>query len=176
MKALISSLRTVFASTSYRIVGVVSALILFAVNLFALSTPVGNGAFASSALHYVNATVIFRSVLMAILLGILTPFSVYLLRQRAGAHLGASSAGLLCSGIFCLLGPLCCGAITLVVGWLAALTPATASLGTHLYTFLGSHESLFFYLSVLLLAYALYMNSRKIASLVNHGCPTSSPA
>ncbi|MDE2156625.1 MAG: hypothetical protein KGJ32_12135 [Xanthomonadaceae bacterium] len=167
MKVFVFALRSVFRSTGYRVVGVASFLVFFAVNMVALSTPVADEAFATGLLRYLDATVILRSALMAGLLGILTPFTIHLLRQRAKAHLAASSAGLLCSGVFCLLGPLCCGAISLILGWLAGLLPATAGYASHVYAFLGEHQSLFFYVSVALLGYALYTNSRQVTTMAS---------
>lgn len=173
MKILISAFRSVFRSANYRLIGLGSFLAFFVINLVALSTPIADGAFAAELMRNVDVMVILRSVLMAILLGILTPLTVYLLRQRARAHLGASSVGLICSGVCCLAGPLCCGAISLVLGWLAGLIPATAAYEGHVFAFLGNHESLFFYTSVAFLGYALYMNSRKVSVITNSGCVSS---
>lgn len=165
MTNIISALRQVFGLPRYRLIGIASFMVFFAINLVALSTPIADEAFTAAFLRAVTATVILKSLFMSALLGVLTPFTVYLLRQRARAHLGASSAGLLCSGVFCLLGPLCCGAISIIIGWIAGLLPATAAYESRVYAFLGRYEALFFYISVVLFVYALYMNSRKIAGI-----------
>lgn len=164
MKAIILALRYVFVSRNYQIIGIASFIIFFVVNLFALSTPLTDGAFSAVLLREMDVMVILRSLLMAVLLGLLTPFTVYLLRQRAKAHLGASSVGLVCSGVCCMLGPFCCGAISIVLGWLASLIPATAAYESHVFSFLGVYEAMFFYISVILLVYSLYMNCRRIAA------------
>lgn len=169
MNVFFIALRSLFRSTVYRIVGVASVLVFFAVNLVALSTSVADEPFTAGLLSYMDTTVILRSVLMAALLGVLTPFTVYLLRQRAKARLRASSAGLLCSGVCCLLGPFCCGAISLILGLIAGLLPAVAGYTSDVYTFLGNHQALFFYISVALLVYSLYMNSRQISTIAG-GC------
>lgn len=167
MKTFISASRAVFQARNYCIIGIGAFLVFFLVNLITFSTPVADESFRAGLLHYADTTIVLRSVLLAALLGILTPFTVYLLRQRTKAHLGASSVGLICSGACCLLGPLCCGAISLLIGWLAGLIPATAAYETRVYAFLGNYESLFFYTSIALLGYALYMNGRKIAAIAN---------
>lgn len=164
MKAITLALRHVFGSRNYQLIGMASFIIFFVVNLFTLSTPLTDGAFTAVLFRAMGVTLILRSVLMAILLGLLMPFTVYLLRQRAKAHLGASSVGLVCSGVCCLTGPLCCGAISIMLGWLASLIPAAAAFESHVFSFLGVHEALFFYVSVILLVYALYMNCRRIAA------------
>ncbi len=159
--------RLVFGLPLYRIIGFASFLVFFTINLIALSTPVADVGWTAGLLSDLNLTVILRSLVLATLLGVLTPFTVYLLRQRAKAHLGASSMGIVCSGFLCLLGPLCCGAVSIVLGGLAGLLPATAAYESHVYAFLGHYEGFFFYLSIVLLGYALYMNSRHIAAMTD---------
>lgn len=168
MKTLILALQTVFQSSSYLAIGVGSFLVFLTINIVTFSSPFADGPFMAGLLQDMSAMVMLKAVIIAVLLGLLTPVTVYLLRQRTKAHLGASTTGLVCSGVCCLAGPLCCGALYLILGWIAGLIPAAAGATAHIYIFLGIHEDLFFYISVALLAYALYMNSRKITAGRRH--------
>lgn len=168
MKTLILALRSVFQSPGYRAIGAGSFLVFLAINIVTLSSPFADAQLPTSLLQDINVTVILKSALLAVLLGLLTPITVYLLRQRMKAHLAVSTTGLLCSGVCCLAGPLCCGALYLFLSWFAGLIPAAAGVTAHIYTFLGTYEDPFYYISIALLAYALYTNTRKIAAGQRH--------
>lgn len=162
VNTLLSALRIVLSPARYRAIGLFSFVFFSLVNLLFSSTPFTG---AAGLFGVLDVQTLARGLLMGAMLGLLAPFTVYLLRQHAKAQLGTTSVGLVCSGVACMLGPLCCGILSILLGWVAGLLPATAAFASGLFAALSRHETLLFYLSVLLLAYSLYRNAQRIVAM-----------
>ncbi|MHB8424017.1 MAG: hypothetical protein ACYDB9_02530 [Gammaproteobacteria bacterium] len=162
MRAFLQALRTVFASRIYWIMGAAGFLVFLVVYLMTLPATFTGGRVGFVALRFVNTELVLWSVLMAALLGLLMPFTFYLLRRGYRARTGAAAGGVIVGLVTPLL--CCTPVIPIVFSFLAGLFPALAgSAGGVAQGFLATHETLFFSVATLLLIYALYRDARKIA-------------
>jgi len=126
MKNLLPAIREVFASCAAWIVGIVSFVVFLAIYLMTLPATFTGGMVGFSALAFVTPELVGWSVLMAALLGVLMPMTVYLLRRGYKARGGAGTAagGLVISLVTPLL---CCSPVLpIAFSFLAGFIPALA--------------------------------------------------
>ncbi|MDE2343004.1 MAG: hypothetical protein KGL63_06365 [Betaproteobacteria bacterium] len=163
MKNLLPAFREVFASPSAWITGVVSFFAFLAIYLMTLPATFTGGVIGLGALAFLTPELIGWSVLMAALLSMLMPMTVYLLRRGYKAHGGAGTAagGLAISLITPLL---CCSPILpILFSFLAGFIPALAGgAGGAVQGFLATHEWLFFAIATAILVFALYKNAKEV--------------
>jgi len=162
VKTILQALRAVFTSRSYWIIGVASFLGFLALYLITLPATFTGGRIGIIALRFVNVELLIWSVLMAGLLAVLMPFTIYLLRRGYKARTGTAAGGLIVGIVTPLL--CCTPVIPIVFSFVAGVFPVLAgSAGGIVQGFLATHETLFFSAATTLLVYALFQNTRKIS-------------
>ena len=163
MKNLLPAAREVFASRAAWIIGIVSFVVFLAIYLMTLPATFTGGVLGFKALAFVTPELVGWSVLMAALLGVLMPMTVYLLRRGYKARGGAGTAagGLVISLVTPLL---CCSPILpIAFSFLAGFIPALAGgAGGAVQGFLATHEWLFFTVATAILVFALYKNAKEV--------------
>jgi hypothetical protein len=163
MKNLFAAIREVFAARVAWIIAIVSFIVFLVIYLVTLPATFTGGVIGFKALAFVTPELIGWSVLMAGLLGVLMPMTVYLLRRGYKARGGAGTAagGLIISLVTPLL---CCSPILpILFSFLAGFLPALAGgAGGAVQGFLATHEWLFFSVATLILALALYKNAKEV--------------
>lgn len=163
MKNLLPAAREVFASRTAWIIGIVSFVVFLAIYLMTLPATFTGGVAGLKALGFVTPELAAWSVLMAALLGVLMPMTVYLLRRgyKARGGAGAAAGGLVISLITPLL---CCSPVLpILFSFLAGFIPALAgAAGGTVQGFLATHEWLFFTVATVILVFALYQNAKQV--------------
>ena len=149
MKNLLPAVREVFSSRVAWIVGIVSFVVFLFIYLMTLPATFTGGVVGPRAFAFVTPGLIAWSVLMAALLGVLMPMTVYLLRRGYKARGGAGTAagGLVISLVTPLL---CCSPVLpIAFSFLAGFLPALAGgAGGAVQGFLATHEWLFFTVAI----------------------------
>ncbi len=163
MKNLLPAAREVFSSRASWIIGIVSFVVFLVIYLMTLPATFTGGVIGFKALAFVTPELIGWSLLMAGLLGVLMPMTVYLLRRGYKARGGAGTAagGLIISLVTPLL---CCSPILpILFSFLAGFLPALAGgAGGAVQGFLATHEWLFFTVATVILVFALYQNAKEV--------------
>ncbi len=163
MKNLLPAVREVFSSRVAWIIGIVSFAVFLVIYLMTLPATFTGGVVGFRAFAFVTPELAGWSVLMAALLGVLMPMTVYLLRRGYKARGGAGTAtgGLVISLVTPLL---CCSPILpIVFSFLAGFIPALAGgAGGAVQGFLATHEWLFFTVATAILVFALYQNAKEV--------------
>ncbi len=163
MKNLLPAAREVFSSRAAWIIGSVSFVVFLAIYLMTLPATFTGGLIGFKALAFVTPELIGWSVLMAGLLGVLMPMTIYLLRRgyRARGGAGTAAGGLIISLVTPLL---CCSPILpILFSFLAGFAPALAGgAGGAVQGFLATHEWLFFTAATAILVFALYQNAKEV--------------
>ncbi len=163
MKNLLPAAREVFSSRAAWVIGSVSFVVFLAIYLMTLPATFTGGVIGFKALGFVTPELIGWSVLMAALLGVLMPMTIYLLRRgyRARGGAGTAAGGLIISLVTPLL---CCSPILpILFSFLAGFLPALAGgAGGAVQGFLATHEWLFFTVATAILVFALYQNAREV--------------
>lgn len=163
MKNLLPAVREVFSSRVAWIVGIVSFVVFLFIYLMTLPATFTGGVVGPRAFAFVTPGLIAWSVLMAALLGVLMPMTVYLLRRGYKARGGAGTAagGLVISLVTPLL---CCSPVLpIAFSFLAGFLPALAGgAGGAVQGFLATHEWLFFTVATAILVFALYKNAKEV--------------
>jgi hypothetical protein len=163
MKDLRLAFCEVFASPSAWIIGVVSFFSFLAIYLMTLPATFTGGAIGLIALRFLTPELVGWAVLMAALLSLVMPMTIYLLRRgyksRGGA--GIAAGGLAISLITPLL---CCSPILpILFSFLAGFLPVLAGgAGGAVQGFLATHEWLFFTVATSILMFALYKNVKEV--------------
>ena len=156
-----AALREVFAGTRYRWLALASFAAFLAVYLLTLPATFTGGHVGPAALRYLTTQLLLWSLVMAALMGLLVPFTVYLVRRGQKAHSGAAAGGLALGLVTPLL--CCTPAIPLVFSVAAAAVPAAgAGAGGLVQGFLATHEWLFFGVASALMALALTLDVREV--------------
>lgn len=159
-----AALREVFAAARYRWLALASFAAFLAAYLLTLPATFTGGHIGPAALRYLTPGLLLWSLAMAALMGLLVPFTVYLVRRGQKAHSGAAAGGLalgLAAPLLC-----CTPAIPLVFSVAAATVPAAgagAGAGGLVQGFLATHEWLFFSVASALMALALSLDAREVA-------------
>ena len=168
MKTLGLALREVFASKRSWVVGVLSFGVFLIMYLITLPATFTGGRIGLQALAFVTPQLVGWSVLLAILLVLLVPITIYLLQRgyRTRGGVGGATGGLVISLVTPLL---CCSpilpiAFSFLAGWIPLLAGGA---GGAFQGFLATHEWLFFGISALILLGALFWNAREV---VKGGC------
>lgn len=163
MKNLGLALREVFASKGSWVIGVLSFVIFLFIYLITLPATFTGGRIGLQALAFATPQLVGWSVLLAILLGLLVPMTVYLLRRgyRMRGAVGGATGGLVISLVTPLL---CCSpilpiAFSFLAGWIPLLAGGA---GGAFQGFLATHEWLFFAISALILLGSLFWNAREV--------------
>lgn len=163
IKNVLLASRTVFASPASWVVGAASFLVFLFIYLVTLPATFTGGAIGFGALAFLTRELAGWSALMAAILGLLMPMTVYLLRrgQKARAGTGTAAGGLIISLITPLL---CCSpvlpiAFSVVAGFVPALAGGA---GGHVQGFLATHEWLFFGVATVILLLALLKNASEV--------------
>lgn len=163
MNNLFPALREVFSSPAAWIIGIVSFVVFLAIYLMTLPATFTGGVIGFKAFAFVTPELIGWSILMAALLSVLMPMTMYLLRRGYKAHGGAGTAagGLIISLVTPLL---CCSPVLpILFSFLAGFIPALAGgAGGVVQGFLATHEWLFFTVATAILVFALYKNASEV--------------
>lgn len=162
MPAAAEALREVFAASRYRWLALASFAVFLGVYLLTLPATFTGGDVGFTALHYLTFDLLAWSLVMSALMGLLVPFTVYLVRRGQKAHSGAAAGGLaigLATPLLC-----CTPAIPLVFSLTAAAVPAAGvRAGGLVQGFLATHEWLFFTVASALMVLALALDAREVA-------------
>ncbi|TAN05812.1 MAG: hypothetical protein EPN38_10240 [Rhodanobacteraceae bacterium] len=166
MKNLPAAFREVFASPASWWVGAISFLVFLFIYLVTLPATFTGGAIGLGALRFLTPELLAWSLLMAAILALLMPMTVYLLRRGYKAHAakGAAAGGV--GAVIALVTPLLCCSPVLPVAFsvLAGFIPALAGgAGGQVQGFLATHEWLFFSIATLILLAALLKNASEVA-------------
>lgn len=155
-------LQTVYAHNRYRMISAVTfpvALLLYLMTLPAMFT---GGVIGLVGFRHLTPELIGVALVMAILLTLIIPFSLYLLAQGFKASSGAATSGVVVG----LLAPmLCCTPlIPILLGLIATAFPFASGLPPgRVQGFIATHETDFFLSAIALLLIALYQNAKRIA-------------
>jgi hypothetical protein len=166
MKNILLAFRTVFASLASWGVGAISFLVFLFIYLVTLPATFTGGAIGLSALRFLTPELLGWSLLMAAILGLLAPMTVYLLRRGYKAHAGKGAAAGGAGAVIALVTPLlCCSpvlpiAFSVVAGFIPALAGGA---GGRVQGFLATHEWLFFSIATAILLAALFKNASEVA-------------
>lgn len=166
IRNILPAFRTVFASPASWAVGAVSFLVFLFIYLVTLPATFTGGAVGLGALRFSTPELLAWSLLMAAILGLLMPMTVYLLRcgYKAHAAKGAATGGV--GAVIALVTPLlCCSpalpiAFSVIAGFIPALAGGT---GGRVQGFLATHEWLFFSFATVILLAALLRNASEVA-------------
>lgn len=153
--------RLVFSARSYRALGIGSTGLFLIVYLMTLPSAFTGGRVGFIAFQFLNWELTVIATLMALLMGLLLPFMVFLFRQGQKASKAAASGGVI-AGIVTPI--LCCSPLLpLALSFVASFSPSLiGAFGWKIQGFIATHQTELYAGAILLLGLAIYQNARVI--------------
>lgn len=140
--------------------GAVSFLLTLTLYLFILPATFTGGQVGLVSLQFLTLRLAALALIMAALLALIMPFSIFLIRRGQKARTATTASGILVGIITPLL---CCSPILpITLGFVGGLFPLLGDAGGGIQGFIATHETEFFAAAILLLIYTLYQNAKKI--------------
>lgn len=154
------ALRLVFGRPGYRILAVLSFVVLLAFYLMLLPASDTGGAIGPVALPFLTARDVILAIVMSGLLALTLSLGVYGWRMGSGGGVVGSASG----SIVALIAPLlCCSpALPIAIAAIGASLPAVGAAATPLQGFIATHELVFYATATVLMAWGLQGNAKRV--------------
>lgn len=156
------ALRIVLASRR-ALAGMGAVFAIFAL-LYAMILPATytGGVIGLVSLRFLTPWTLLLALVMALLLALIVVLAVHGFRSGSGAK---SAGGVLGAALGILPSLLCCSPVLpLSIAAVAAFLPAAGSLGAPIQGFIATHEFWIYGVAIVLMAWGLYGNARRILS------------
>ena len=150
--------RIVFSSKRYSALAVVSFGLFLLLYLFTLPATYTGGRIGIISLRLLTPKLVIFSVVMAVLIGLIIPFTIYSFKQGAKARTATTAGGFIGS----ILPPfLCCSPlIPSVAAILGAVSPAVFGISGAIQGFIATNETYILLGATLLLGWALIQTAK----------------
>lgn len=154
------AVRLVFERPGYRVLAVLSFVVLLAFYLMLLPASETGGAVGLVALPFLTVLDVILAIVMAGLLALTLPLGIYGWRMGSGGGVAKSAWG----SLVALIAPLlCCSPILPIsIATVAAILPAAGAAATPLQGFIATHELDFYAAAIVLMAWGLQGNARRV--------------
>lgn len=155
---------TVFSSKKYVAISVTSFIVFLTLYLFTLPATYTGGRIGLVSIQFLNAKLALFSFIMALLVSLIIPFTIYSFKQGKKTMKATSTSGFIGS----ILPPLlCCSPIIpSIAATLGAVSPAIFGLSGALQGFIATNETYILSGSTLLLSYSLIQTAKSTSQCI----------